>query len=108
MIAEVARRLAGDTAGIDTSPIALVQAGTGTGKTVAYALTGALIAAAKDKTLIISTATIALQEQLVLRDLPDIQAKAGMNFTFLARQRPAPISLPIKTGCQLGGSGPIL
>ncbi|MDG1923912.1 MAG: ATP-dependent DNA helicase DinG, partial [Pseudomonadales bacterium] len=51
MIAEVARRLAGDTAGIDASPIALVQAGTGTGKTVAYALTGALIAAAKDKTL---------------------------------------------------------
>ncbi len=88
MIAEVARRLAGDTAGIDTSPIALVQAGTGTGKTVAYALTGALIAAAKDKTLIISTATIALQEQLVLRDLPDIQAKAGMNFTFsLAKGR---------------------
>ena len=88
MIAEVARRLAGDAAGIETSPIALVQAGTGTGKTVAYALTGALIAAAKDKTLVISTATIALQEQLVLRDLPDIQAKAGMNFTFaLAKGR---------------------
>lgn len=39
MIAELARRLAVDPDAFEQSPIALVEAGTGTGKTVAYALT---------------------------------------------------------------------
>jgi len=88
MVAEVARRLAGRQDTSDISPIALVEAGTGTGKTVAYTLTAAAVAAAKEKTLVIATATIALQEQLVLRDLPDIQQQAGMDFSFaLAKGR---------------------
>ena len=44
----------------------LVQAGTGTGKSLAY-LVPALV---HDKRVVIATATLALQHQLVERDLP--------------------------------------
>lgn len=47
-----------------------VQAGTGTGKSLAYLVPAIRHAMAKDTTVIISTATIALQRQLVDRDLP--------------------------------------
>lgn len=50
----------------------LVQAGTGTGKSVAYLLPSILYAMEKDTCVIISTATLALQQQLVGRDLPRI------------------------------------
>lgn len=62
--------------------VCLIEAGTGTGKTVAYSIASILLAQALDKKLIISTATITLQEQLVLRDLPDLQASSGIDFSF--------------------------
>ncbi|MDF1797148.1 MAG: ATP-dependent DNA helicase DinG [Coxiellaceae bacterium] len=46
-----------------------IEAPTGTGKTLAYTI-GSLMAKASDQTIIISTATIALQEQLVKKDIP--------------------------------------
>ncbi len=52
-----------------------VQAGTGTGKSLAYLVPAIRHAIAKDSTVVISTATIALQRQLVDRDLPRV-AKA--------------------------------
>jgi ATP-dependent DNA helicase DinG len=52
-----------------------VQAGTGTGKSLAYLVPAIHHAVAKDTTVVISTATIALQRQLVDRDLPRV-AKA--------------------------------
>jgi ATP-dependent DNA helicase DinG len=52
-----------------------VQAGTGTGKSLAYLVPAIHHAVAKDRTVIVSTATIALQRQLVDRDLPKL-AKA--------------------------------
>ncbi|GAA5131877.1 ATP-dependent DNA helicase [Pseudonocardia adelaidensis] len=52
-----------------------VQAGTGTGKSLAYLVPAIHHAAAKGTTVVISTATIALQRQLVDRDLPRL-AKA--------------------------------
>lgn len=52
-----------------------VQAGTGTGKSLAYLVPAIRHAIAKDTTVVISTATIALQRQLVDRDLPRV-AKA--------------------------------
>ncbi|HZC90842.1 MAG TPA: ATP-dependent DNA helicase [Mycobacterium sp.] len=49
-----------------------VQAGTGTGKSLAY-LVPAIIRAVSDETpVVVSTATIALQRQLVNRDLPQL------------------------------------
>jgi ATP-dependent DNA helicase DinG len=49
-----------------------VQAGTGTGKSLAY-LVPAIVRAVSDETpVVVSTATIALQRQLVNRDLPQL------------------------------------
>jgi ATP-dependent DNA helicase DinG len=47
-----------------------VQAGTGTGKSLAYLIPAMLLAAGKRGPVVVSTATIALQRQLVDRDLP--------------------------------------
>ncbi len=86
MIAEVARTLA--NAGSDESAIAVVEAGTGTGKTVAYGLAAIPVAKALDKRLVIATATIALQEQVVYKDLPDLQKHSGLAFSYaLAKGR---------------------
>jgi ATP-dependent DNA helicase DinG len=51
-----------------------VQAGTGTGKSLAYLVPAVRHALAGDGTVIISTATIALQRQLIERDLPRLSA----------------------------------
>ena len=47
-----------------------VQAGTGTGKSLAYLVPSIRHAHATDSTVVVSTATLALQRQLVDRDLP--------------------------------------
>ncbi|GEL18677.1 ATP-dependent DNA helicase [Pseudonocardia asaccharolytica] len=47
-----------------------VQAGTGTGKSLAYLVPSIRHAVTNDATVVVSTATIALQRQLVDRDLP--------------------------------------
>ena len=47
-----------------------VQAGTGTGKSLAYLVPAIARAVADDAPVVVSTATIALQRQLVDRDLP--------------------------------------
>ena len=47
----------------------LVQAGTGTGKSLGY-LVPALLHAIEDRRVVVSTATLALQSQLVDRDVP--------------------------------------
>lgn len=62
--------------------IGLVEAGTGTGKTAGYVLAAVPIARALGKQIVIGTATVALQEQVVLRDLPDLVAQSGLNFSF--------------------------
>lgn len=48
----------------------LVQAGTGTGKSLAYLVPAAAHAVDADKPVVISTATLALQAQIMGRDLP--------------------------------------
>src|SRR5580692_6417952 len=52
----------------------IVEAGTGVGKSLAY-----LIPAVRSgKKVVLSTGTIALQEQLVLKDIPLVQAALGI------------------------------
>ena len=51
-----------------------VQAGTGTGKSLAYLVPAIRHAIEADTTVVVSTATIALQRQLVDRDLPRLAA----------------------------------
>ena len=91
MIAEIANSLAripgpGESA---TAPaVCVIEAGTGTGKTIAYAVAAIPIARALNKRLVVATATIALQEQFVNKDLPDIRRHSGLDFSFaLAKGR---------------------
>ncbi len=63
-----------DTA-IRTGEHLAVQAGTGTGKSLAYLVPAIRHAVEREATVVVSTATIALQRQLVDRDLPRL-AKA--------------------------------
>jgi ATP-dependent DNA helicase DinG len=62
-------------AGISTGVHIAVQAGTGTGKSLAYLVPAIRHAITQGTTVVISTATIALQRQLIDRDLPRL-AKA--------------------------------
>jgi ATP-dependent DNA helicase DinG len=55
---------------IDAGEHLAVQAGTGTGKSLAYLVPAARHAATQQATVVVSTATIALQRQLIDRDLP--------------------------------------
>jgi ATP-dependent DNA helicase DinG len=50
----------------------LVQAGTGTGKSLAYLVPALLHSEDSDQAVVVSTATIALQNQIVERDLPQL------------------------------------
>ena len=92
MIAEIANalgRIPGPGAvGSDLPPVCVIEAGTGTGKTIAYSVSAIPVAQARDKRLVVATATVALQEQFVNKDLPDILSSSGMNFTYaLAKGR---------------------
>ncbi|MEH0147391.1 ATP-dependent DNA helicase [Corynebacterium sp. Q4381] len=58
------------TTSLDTGKHLAVQAGTGTGKSLAYLVPAMLHAQQTGTTVVVSTATIALQRQLVERDLP--------------------------------------
>ncbi len=85
MIATIANAFGSDDA---RSRLLAIEAGTGTGKTVAYLLAALPVARARGWRLIVSTATLALQEQLVGRDLPDLAASSGLGFGFeLAKGR---------------------
>ena len=59
-----------------------VEAGTGVGKSLAYLVPAILFAVAEKKKAIISTHTINLQEQLVQKDLPMLEAVLPVKFAF--------------------------
>jgi len=80
LIAEIAKTLAGEYS--KDRKIITIEAGTGTGKSLAYCLGAIPLALAQDKKVCISTATVALQEQLVDKDLPFLKKYAGLNFDF--------------------------
>ena len=66
----------------DKNPILCVEAPTGVGKTIAYLLSAIPIALANKKKLIIASANIALQEQLINKDIADIQKYCTFDFTY--------------------------
>jgi len=68
--------------------IIVIEGPTGVGKSLAYLLAGGVMARARNKKLVISSATVALQEQLVNRDLPFVVENSGLPLTFaLAKGR---------------------
>lgn len=77
-----------DTGEDQGGPICVIEAGTGTGKTLAYVLGTLPVAKYLNKTVILATATVALQEQVTLKDLPDIKRHSNLEFTYtLAKGR---------------------
>ena len=54
----------------------MLEAGTGTGKSLGYLLPAALHAVERGERVVVSTATIALQDQLMKKDLPTLMAAA--------------------------------
>lgn len=93
MIAEIAKALGAvheDEKGArdNNAGIAVVEAGTGTGKTLAYLLAALPVAIEKEKKLLVSTATVALQEQILDKDLPNLKKTISLPFNFaLAKGR---------------------
>lgn len=84
-VREVSNRSGNDNSG---NHICVVEAGTGTGKTIAYLLPALAIAKAMGKKLVVSTATVALQEQIVSKDLPELLRHSDLSFSFaLAKGR---------------------
>ncbi|TSE29847.1 putative ATP-dependent helicase DinG [Tepidimonas thermarum] len=67
--------------------IAVIQAGTGVGKSLAYLVPAIVTAQARQTRVVVSTATVALQEQLVHQDLPA-----------LARCLPVPLRFALAKG----------
>ena len=55
----------------------LVEAGTGTGKSLAYLIPAVLYARANDTRVVVSTHTIALQDQIEKRDFPTLRRLLG-------------------------------
>mgnify|MGYP003571704857 FL=1 len=80
LIAEIAKTLAGEYN--KDRKIITIEAGTGTGKSLAYSLGAIPLALTRNKKVCISTATVALQEQLVDKDLPFLKKHAGLKFDF--------------------------
>jgi ATP-dependent DNA helicase DinG len=58
----------------------MVEAGTGTGKSVAYLLPAVAFAHLNGERVVISTNTINLQDQLFLKDIPDLQTLLPFDF----------------------------
>ena len=57
-----------------------IEAGTGTGKTVAYLLSVLSLAKSAGKKVVVATGTVALQGQLLDRDIPDVMAATGWDY----------------------------
>lgn len=60
--------------------IALIEAGTGTGKSLAYLVPAVFWSIKNQERVVISTNTINLQEQLIEKDIPIVQKCCGLNF----------------------------
>jgi len=60
--------------------LAVIEAGTGTGKSLAYLLPALLWALRNEERVVVSTNTINLQEQLVRKDLPFLARASGLEF----------------------------
>ena len=65
-----------------TSRHALMESGTGTGKSIAYLVPAIMWACMTDKKVVISTNTINLQEQLIHKDLPSLTDSLGWEFRY--------------------------
>ncbi|MEZ8131243.1 ATP-dependent DNA helicase DinG [Enterovibrio norvegicus] len=88
LVAELAKTLAGEYN--PKRRIMVAEAGTGIGKSMAYLLGAIPYALNNNKKVVVSTATVALQEQLIEKDLPLFRRVVTREFSFVlakGRQR---------------------
>lgn len=88
LVAEIAKTLAGEYH--PKHRMLVAEAGTGIGKSLSYLLGGIPFALFNNKKILISTATVALQEQLINKDLPLFNQIFPKEFSFIlakGRQR---------------------
>lgn len=64
----------------DSKSVLLADAPTGTGKSLGYLAPAILRAAQRGEKVVVSTATLALQAQLLNEDLPPLKSAAGVEF----------------------------
>jgi len=86
MIAEIARYLSainidGDYKRQSEPAVCVIEAGTGTGKTLAYLMASLPFANALRKNIVVSTATVTLQQQIIDQELPLLKAHTDLEFT---------------------------
>ncbi|MBB4773853.1 ATP-dependent DNA helicase [Actinomadura livida] len=99
---------------IETGEHVAAQAGTGTGKSLAYLVPAIRHAVEKQTTVVVSTATIALQRQLVDRDLPRLAESLGpllgteLKFAILKGRRNYLCLHRVQTGVPEEDEGPSL
>lgn len=67
------------TNAMNTGQHLMVEAGTGTGKSLAYLIPAAAWALTNKERVVISTNTIALQDQLIQKDIPDLMEATGLD-----------------------------
>jgi len=84
--------------------IAVIQAGTGVGKSLAYCAPAIALALARGTRVLISTATVALQEQLIHKDLPALMQQMPQPFRFALAKGRGRYVCKLKLG-QLAGTG---
>ncbi|STQ74809.1 ATP-dependent DNA helicase DinG [Grimontia hollisae] len=88
LVAEIAKTLAGEYN--PKRRILVAEAGTGIGKSMAYLMGSICFALNNNKKVVVSTATVALQEQLIGKDLPLFRRVVPREFSFVlakGRQR---------------------
>ncbi len=67
-------------AAFNNNQLAVVEAGTGTGKSLAYLVPALLWARENQERVVVSTRTINLQEQLIRKDLPFLERATNLEF----------------------------
>ncbi|GAA4493024.1 ATP-dependent DNA helicase DinG [Pseudaeromonas paramecii] len=80
LVAEITKVLCGHYH--SSRRVLVAEAGTGIGKSLAYLQAAVPSALGLNKTLVISTATLSLQEQLINKDLPFYAKHAGSQFRY--------------------------
>lgn len=88
LVAEIAKTLCGSYH--KSSRMMVAEAGTGIGKSLAYLMGVIPVAISNNRKVVVSTATVALQEQLIHKDLPLYRRITDQTFTFIiakGRQR---------------------
>ncbi|MCJ2375365.1 ATP-dependent DNA helicase DinG [Vibrio sp. ZSDZ34] len=80
LVSEIAKTLCGQYH--KSTRLLVAEAGTGIGKSLAYLMAVVPVAVQNNRKVVISTATVALQEQLLNKDLPLFRRITDQNFSF--------------------------